>query len=279
MKTNERNMKTILTEWKKFLKENEEKYFPWLQYISGDNFEDVNASIVRSKKFIKIGEGGFRTVFMPIDDSQHVIKLSHNEHLNFTNEIEKILNIKYPNLFPKVYVSHSDLSHPDFLWIVSEACDVLNFDDEINDNKWRTGLTNSCFMLLDHIKTEIFTKYSIENNIDFTVLTHFMIYEMILDAALLGTKGSETKGRISNYTVQRALKIPANRDLYKKIINEIFEYGLEKEIWFSELTEVIQRFGVDIYDLKLGNVGLSLEDSSLKFIDASVFDKGKAEYF
>ena len=94
-------MKLILENWKRFLTENESKYFPWIDDLYSD-----------PKKFIQdqfdkrgvVGTGSFRTVVVPDEDKDFVVKIiRYGESDSFMNKVEKILGDEYPDVFPKVY--------------------------------------------------------------------------------------------------------------------------------------------------------------------------------
>lgn len=254
-------MKELLKEWRKFLKESQSKYFPWIDMLSGDDYDDVITSIRKSKQFKRLGSGGYREVFEHLSDSNHVIKLSKEES-NFSNYAEKVVSDNFPSIFPKVYASH-----PYYLWIVSEKCDILLEED---DEKWKVGLQNSMPRLLDYIKNEIFPKFESEKGVNYSYLSHYKLFILILASI-----ASKTKSEIF-YDPISSLKIP--KETYNEMIDYIFNFGIYYEGWFLDLSKAIQRFGVDANDLSEGNIGQSFEDGTLKIIDSSIFEKKMGEY-
>jgi hypothetical protein len=70
-------MKLLLENWRKYLAEGEAEYFPWLKEIQAtDDFDEIQA-ILESGRFKKLNTGGFRAVYQPVDDPDHVIKMIH----------------------------------------------------------------------------------------------------------------------------------------------------------------------------------------------------------
>ena len=119
-------MKEILKEWRKFLKESQSEYFPWISLLKGDDYESVLSSIRKDKDFTVLGKGGYREVFDHKSDKEHVLKLAREEGSSFFNYSEKVVSDNFPIVFPEVYANH-----PSYLWIVCEKCDViLAYEDE-----------------------------------------------------------------------------------------------------------------------------------------------------
>lgn len=255
-------MKEILKEWRKFLKESQSEYFPWLSLLKGDDYESVLSSIRKVKGFTALGKGGYREVFDHKSDKEHVLKLAREEGSSFFNYSEKVVSDNFPKVFPKVYANH-----PSYLWIVCEKCDViLAYEDE----KWKVGLQRSMPKLFAFIKDVIFEKYKLETGVDYSFLSHYQIFILIIASI-----ASKTKSEIY-YDPTYALNIP--KETYKKMTDDIFNFGIRYENWVLDLSKAIQRFGVDANDLTEGNIGQSFEDGTLKIIDSSIFEKKMGEY-
>jgi len=255
-------MRAILKEWRQFLKESQREYFPWISELKGDDYKDVLSSIRKSQQFKILGTGGYRQVFQHKSDDKYVIKLARDEGSSFFNYAEKAVSDNFPIVFPKVYVSH-----PSYVWIVSEACDILLAEDE---EKWKVGLQRSVPKLLGYIKDEIFPKYEAESGVDYSYLSHYQISILIIAAI-----ASKTKTGVYHVPTY-ILRIP--EATYDKMIDDVFNFGIYNEKWCLELSKAIQRFGIDANDLTEGNIGQSFEDGTIKIIDSSIFEKEAGEY-
>jgi hypothetical protein len=109
-------MKLIIENWRKFVTEGEDTYFPWLAELK----EQGGNALFNEEKYKRIGSGAFRVVFQPIGDSEHVVKLSKHSGQNWMNKVESRLGNEYPSIFPKTF-AHAD----DWEWMVQEAVRVI----------------------------------------------------------------------------------------------------------------------------------------------------------
>jgi len=111
-------MKLLLENWRKYLAEGEAGHFPWLKEIQAtDDLEEQRAILMYSDRFIPVGRGSFRGVYVPREDQDYVIKVVHDpdEHKLQMNKDDFETAKRYPFIFPKSY-AHAD----DFSWIVTD---------------------------------------------------------------------------------------------------------------------------------------------------------------
>lgn len=237
-------MKLLLENWRKYLNEGEEDFFPWLRELNSlDN--PTSADII--KKFPNwsvLGRGAYRVTFQPPGEKDYVVKVVREKSKNYTsagevqrqNEAEFKIGANFPQIFPKSY-SH----HPEYDWIVVENIEVF---PSVRSRDVLKSLKKSFPKLVSFIDDVYYGGLSsFQNTGD--------ILEYILAAA---TKGTE-------YEV----------GVFTPKLEKVFEFGMKYSKVFRELHRVINEFSNDISDISHGNIGKG-SDGRFVILDASVFD-------
>ena len=67
-------MKLIFESWKKFLKESEKSFFPWLGELEAIPYPDIR-DVKKLPGWRRIGRGAFRGVFLPPGEEDYVVKI------------------------------------------------------------------------------------------------------------------------------------------------------------------------------------------------------------
>jgi len=242
-------MKLILENWKRFLTENESKYFPWIDDLYSD-----------PKKFIQdqfdkggvVGSGSFRTVIVPDEDKDFVVKIiRYGESDSFMNKVEKLLGDEYPDVFPKVY-AHA----PDYSWIVMDRVQPISTRNE-------QMLEEAMIATMPKLYEFAYDLLSLEDGKPSSDTKPFAMFEFIVYAATPRLRPDDL-----GY---------GNQETKMSKIKKIQEFGLANEPWFTQLSKAMKRYGVDGGDLREGNVGVDMKTHTLKIIDASVFSDATGE--
>ena len=103
-------MKILFESWRKYLTEDEDQYFPWLDELKADPDKWLRQHFQSGNK---VGSGAFRITIAPEDDPDFVVKFAKRDRADVMNKAEKILGDRFPELFPRVYATDDD-----FKWIV-----------------------------------------------------------------------------------------------------------------------------------------------------------------
>jgi len=251
--------KLIFEGWRFFLSEGEESYFPWLgglKALGSPDRSDVEEAFPNWKR---MGCGAYRCVYQPEGEKDYVIKVvrkgakTEEEEedgydpigfLTAQNKVEFDVSKEFPLIFPKIYAHH-----PDFNWIVIDKVEVI-----INSS---IPLMESLKVSFPEIINDIFEMYSFPE----TVLSYDNALELILMAATTGTEDESyipLSGRL--------------RKIYQEgTAEKIFDLGLKKSETFRELHKAINKYNIQISDLRGGNIGRT-SDGRLVIIDASVWE-------
>lgn len=242
-------MKILLENWRRFLTENESKYFPWIDDLYSD-----------PKKFIQdqfdkggfVGSGSFRTVVVPDDDKDFVVKiLRYSERDSYMNKVEKLLGDEYPDVFPKVY-AHG----PDYRWIVMDRVQPISTR---NDQLLEEALVAT----MPKLREFAYDLLSLEDGSPSSDTQPFNMLRYIVMAAAPRLRPTDLPYGDNTERTNRIAKIQ--------------QFGLANEPWFTQLSKAMKRYGVQWVDLAEGNVGVDMKDHSLKIIDASVFSEQSGE--
>jgi len=217
--------------------EGEGEYFPWLKEIQAtDDFDKVQA-ILESGRFKKLNTGGFRAVYQPVDDPDHVIKMIHepDDYKMQMNEDDFNTSKRYPLIFPRAY-AHAD----DFSWVVMEKATpitAMDMDDleKVLDKSFPTE------------KEAILTSRR-EANIN--PADPFHILKMIMSSF-----------RGVDEPLGQDEKVSAAQDLLAPVAGPAYQ----------ELSKAMQEFNIDKYEIGRGNIGYDNE-GNFKIIDSSIFD-------
>lgn len=246
-------MKLILERWNKFLKENEDTFFPWINDLKA--LENPNSSDIMEAfpNWGRMGCGSYRCVYLPEGEKDYVVKVvkvvkegeyKSQTFLTSQNKVEFDVSKEFPLIFPKVYAHH-----PDFNWIVIDKVAVVD---------------NSSLLLLESLEASfpkmikyIFDMYSFARNV--RSFDHAL--ELILMAATFGTEMPDLTP-----LSDRLKKIYISNSAEK-----IFDFGFSNSETFRELHKAINKYGIEISDIRGGNIGIT-PDGGFVIIDASVWE-------
>lgn len=198
-------------------------------------------SVAKTLGFPRIGSGAFRVVY-GIPNSDFTLKISKDD--NFYNKVEanNSMNTKYSDIFPKVFDAADDFS-----WILSERVRVitdieefLNFFPEIGF-KYKEIMTNSKAKIKPFKKALYYAKSNLTGN------TNIPIQISLLD-----------------YYPE---DFPASFPKLQKRLNS--------SKLFNKIVDASSEFGIDVFDIDLGNVGVATREDRDYFVilDASIFKK------
>lgn len=249
-------MKLILEKWNKFLKENEDTFFSWLNDLKA--LEDPNSSdIVKAfPNWQRMGCGAYRCVYLPKGEKDYVVKVVREKvpsslvgsvsetFLTSQNKAEFDISREFPLIFPKVYAHH-----PDFNWVVMDKVEVV-LDSSL-------PLMESLEASFPKMIKYIFDMYSFPRNV--RSFDHAL--QLILMAATFGTK----------YPKLDALTSSLKEKYIKGSAEKIFDFGIKNSETFRELHRAVNEYGIEIGDVSGGNVGRT-SDGRFVIIDASVWE-------
>jgi hypothetical protein len=236
-------MKLLMENWRRYLAENESKYFPWIDDLYSD-----------PKKFLQdqfdkggyVGSGSFRTVVIPDNDKDFVVKIiRYGEAHSFMNKVEKLLGDEYPDVFPKVY-AHD----PDYNWIVMDRVQPISTRNE-------ELLEEAMIATMPKLYEYAYDLLSLDDGSPSMHTKPFALFTYIVMAASPRLRPIDLPYGDNTKLMDRVAKIQ--------------EFGLANVPWFTQLSKAMKRYGVDWGDLAEGNVGIDMKDHTLKIIDASVF--------
>jgi hypothetical protein len=230
-----RRVKLLLENWRKYITEGEAEYFPWLKEIqSTDDFDEIQA-ILESDRFKKIGTGSFRSVYQPVDDPDHVIKMIHepDDYKMQMNEDDFNTAKRYPLIFPRAY-AHAD----DFSWVVMEKVTPITYMDDLEKVLDKSFAAEKEAILNSRREANI-------NPAD-----PFHILKMIMNSFRGVGEASEEDARTAQV---QDLLVPVGGRAYQ------------------ELSKAMHEFSIDKYEIGRGNIGYD-SDGNFKIIDSSIFD-------
>ena len=244
-------MKLLLENWRKYLSEDEAQHFPWLEEIKDvDPRELRNWMNNSSDRFIPVGRGAFRGVYVPLEDQDYVIKVVHDldKHNLQMNKDDFETAKRYPFIFPKAY-AHAD----DFSWIVMEYIRPITWPSQMQK------------VLDQSFPKEQEALLKVADKLKFNPADPFHVMKMIM--------ASFRDDRPINEVSSAA--VAADRaELSQKTL------APEPRGWFAgkmamgpayqELSKAMHEFEIDKAELGQGNIGFD-KDYNFKIIDSSVF--------
>ena len=249
-------MKLLLENWRKYIKEGEAEYFPWLQdlpeepsdLVLGDRLRDLVQS--GDDRFKILGAGAYRTVWSPRGDEDHVIKVVHdndNDKLQM-NKDDFETSKRYPLIFPKAYV-HAD----DFSWVVMEKTRPISWPSQMQK------------VLDQSFPKEQEALLKVADKLKFNPADPFHVMKMIM--------ASFRDDRPINEVESKATA-EARAQLLQQVLPPVAGPA------YQELSKAMHEFEIDRLELGKGNIGHD-EDHNFKIIDSSVFssdpEKGASE--
>ena len=242
-------MKLLLENWRKYLTEDEAQHFPWLEDIkSVDPDELRNWMNNNSDRFIPVGRGSFRGVYVPLEDQDYVIKVVHDldKHNLQMNKDDFETAKRYPFIFPKSY-AHAH----DFSWIVTDWTTPITKPDQMQKVLDQSFPAEQEAIL--SAAGEMKKEWEFFNPADpFHVMTMIM-------ASFRG--GNREKQPRPGYESEEDTRAWTVQDIIAPVAGPAYQ----------ELTKAMHEFHIDRYELGKGNIGHDSE-GNFKIIDSSVFD-------
>jgi len=231
----------ISIKWSRFLAEGEAEQFPWLEEIKSMDPEWVLDWIANSDRFVQVGSGAYRRVFVPIEDQNYVIKVAADRGAEQMNKDDFDTAKRYPLIFPKAY-AHSD----DFSWIVAEYTRPITWPSQMQK------------VLDQSFPKEQEALLKVADKLKFNPADPFHIMKMIM--------ASFREDRPINEVASAAVAA-ARAELSQKTL------APEARGWFAgkmamgpayqELSKAMHEFEIDKLEIDKGNIGFD-EDYNLK---------------
>jgi len=241
-------MKLLLENWRQYIKEGEAEHFPWLKGIIGRKLLDsARFRLMDQDRFVQVGQGAFRSVFVPLEDPDYVIKVIHDKdpYKIQMNKDDLKLAKKYPLIFPKGYIHN-----PNFFWIVMERIKPL-----VGGAEMQKVLDKSFGAEQDALLSN---PEFLENNPKFNFADPFGIMKMIMASFRFDRK--ELPGAVGFRKPDDAVAA-AIQDIIVPVAGAAYQ----------ELSKVMHEFAIDKFEIGRGNIGYD-KDYNFKIIDSSVFD-------
>ena len=268
-------MKLLLENWRKYLVEDEAQHFPWLKEIqAAKDLDEIREVLQHSGHFKRLGGGGWRFVYGPTGDSEHVIKVVYKLDPAYLqmNKDDFDTAKRYPFIFPKAYV-HAD----DFSWIVMERAGVIKTPDEMQK------VLNQSFpkeqKAILNAAAELGAIVDKDRNVfwpAFDPADPFLIMKMIMDSFRSNRKineATETSTTAARRS-RRSKDIALARQVQKTFAPPTRGWFAGKMAIgkaYQELSKAMHEFKIEKVELGQGNIGFD-KDYNFKIIDSSVFD-------
>jgi len=237
----------ISIKWDRFLTEGEAQHFPWLEDIkSVDPDELRNWMNNNPDRFIPVGKGSFRGVYVPLEDQDYVIKVVHDryKHNLQMNKDDFETAKRYPFIFPKSY-AHAD----DFSWIVTDWTKPITWPSQMQK------------VLDQSFPKEQEALLEVADELQFNPADPFHVMKMIM--------ASFRDDRPINEVESRALA-GQRADLLQQVLPPVAGRA------YQELSKAMHEFEIDRLELGRGNIGFD-KDYNFKIIDSSVFSSDPEE--
>ncbi len=244
-------MKLLLENWRKYLAEGEAGHFPWLEDIkSVDPDELRNWMNNNLDRFIPVGKGSFRGVYVPLEDQDYVIKVVHHrdKHNLQMNKDDFETAKRYPFIFPKSY-AHAD----DFSWIVTDWTKPITWPSQMQK-------------VLDQSfpkEQEALLKVADELGEFFNPADPFHIMKRIMASFRADREVNEVTSATAALQQKTSHDTRAAQNL-QKILAPVAGKA------YQELSKAMHEFEIDKFEVGKGNIGHD-EDYNFKIIDSSVF--------
>ena len=241
-------MKLILEHWRKYLSEGEVQHFPWLEEIKNVDPEELRDWMNNSDRFIPVGRGSFRAVYVPRDDQDYVIKVVHDldEHKQQMNKDDFETAKRYPFIFPKAY-AHAD----DFSWIVMDWTKPITWPSQMQK------------VLDQSFPQEQEALLKVADKLKFNPADPFHIMKRIMASFRAGREINEVTSATAALQQKTSKDVSAAESL-QKILAPVAGKA------YQELSKAMHEFEIDKMELGKGNIGFD-KDSNFKIIDSSVF--------
>ena len=230
----------ISIKWDRFLTEGEAQHFPWLEEIKSVDPEELRNWMNNSDRFLQVGRGSFRGVYVPLDDQDYVIKVvgEPDKYKMQMNRDDFETAKRYPFIFPKAY-AHAD----DFSWIVMENTRPITWPSQMQK------------VLDQSFPKEQEALLKVADELQFNPADPFHIMKMIM--------ASFRDDRSINEVASAAVAA-ARASLLQQVLPPVA--GLA----YQELSKAMHEFEIDKNEINRGNIGHD-EDYNFKIVDSSVF--------
>tara|TARA_R100000152_G_C6742809_1_gene166557 strand:- start:48 stop:1001 length:954 start_codon:yes stop_codon:yes gene_type:complete len=267
--TKQKLYKLILEE----LSSSEEEYYGsnFSQMTKGnDAFEDPDFAWIKKNVGKELGKGGSRIVFELGKDK--VVKIAYGDEEQDgrqTNFIEgKIFN-KHPNIFPRVYAFD-----PDGKWMVCDRVEVVPYkeaDPDGNEERFANAFANA-FPIVDKF-LQLLKNYKPDAEQNEGRIKEFfwdgvkgkwnlwILFRKIYNSS----SPDDEKMRSERFT--KALE---DYDYPKALIEQGWDL-LNKDSKLMEFLLTLRSLRVSLWDIRAGNVGLTMKDKRFVIIDVSIF--------
>ena len=241
----------ISIKWDRFLTETEgeQEWFPWLEDIkSVDPDELRNWMNNNSDRFIPVGKGSFRGVYVPREDQDYVIKVVHDrdEHNLQMNKDDFETAKRYPFIFPKSY-AHAD----DFSWIVTDWTKPITWPSQMQK------------VLDQSFPKEQEALLKVADKLKFNPADPFHIMKRIMASFRADREVNEVTSATAALQ-QKTSKDASAAESLQKILAPVAGKA------YQELSKAMHEFEIDKLELGKGNIGHD-ENYNFKIIDSSVF--------
>ena len=255
-------MKLLLENWRKYLAAAEAEHFPWLQGIQGeDQLAAIKVIVNDESRFKEAGQGSFRKVYVPLENSDYVIKVIHedDDYKKKMNKEDFETAIAYPLIFPKAY-AHG----PDWKWVVLENVEPLVEPEDMQKVLDKSFAAEQQAILENWNTLDASDWLSSLNIADPFHLMRVIMSSFRTDRGEAPTLDPHSKNELG--FVDAALQAD-ERDamLVQSIIAPV------AGAVYQELSKAMQSFAIDKYEIGRGNIGYD-RGYNFKIIDSSIFD-------
>tara|TARA_B100001094_G_scaffold181418_1_gene175798 strand:+ start:1971 stop:2849 length:879 start_codon:yes stop_codon:yes gene_type:complete len=250
----------------------------------GEAFKDHSSDYDPQFKWIennigkRIGKGRSRVVFEL--SNKMIVKIAYGDYEEDgkqSNFIEGKLFNKHPKVFPRVYALD-----PDGKWMICDRVEVVeyvNYDHSLSDRKFANALAEG-FSVIDKF-LQFLKSYrpEVQNEDD--------RMELFFEDDV-GGRFSVWKIIRSLYTSTSPKDEESRFDRFKNFLKkfdypeDIIEQGwdlLNKDSKLMEFFLTTKSLGVNLWDIRAGNVGFTMKDKRFVIIDISVFSNEQAALF
>jgi hypothetical protein len=255
----------ISIKWDRFLIEGEADHFPWLKDIKSIDPEELRDWMANSDRFIPVGRGSFRAVYVPREDEDYVVKIVHDLDRDKLQMNKDDFNTakRYPFIFPKAY-AHAD----DFSWIVMEKASPLVDTDEMQK------VLDQSFPTEQEALVGALTELGKDGGwwAQWNPADPFHIMKMIMGSFRFDRDINEVvdptlvTARHGRGTNKEAVTARDLQDILTPVAGRAYQ----------ELSKAMHEFEIDKYEIGIGNIGHD-EDYNFKIIDSSVFSSDPEE--
>ena len=233
-------MKLILENWRMYLTEGEAQHFPWLKEIKNVDPQELRNWMNNSDRFIPVGRGSFRQVYVPLEDQDYVIKVVHDldKHKLQMNKDDFETANRYPLIFPKAY-AHAD----DFSWIVMDWTKPIVWESQMQK------------VLDQSFPKEQEALLKVADKLKFKPGNPFHIMKMIMASFRDDRPINEVESKAT--AADRA-------ELLQQVLPPVAGRA------YQELSKAMHEFEIDRLEVGRGNIGFD-KGGNFKIIDSSVF--------